>query len=205
MKYCLQCDKEIIKSKKFCSSSCAATYNNKLRIRKESTNLKVRESLKEYFAHNQEAVKVRSLRYKKTIRERRGVRTCLICNKEISKTNKYSYCKEHWILSDEFKTTIGHNRKYKRGWVYNKWTDSYVYLLSSLEYAFFDYLERNDIKWEKPKPFKYQLKGKEHLYFPDFYLNDTNQYIEVKGHMWDNDVIKMKAVLEQNSSISLTV
>jgi hypothetical protein len=205
MKYCLQCANEVTRNRKFCTSSCAATYNNKLRIRKESTNLKVRNSLKDYFSNNQEAVKARSFKYKKTIRERRGVRTCLTCNKEISKINKYSYCKEHWILSEEFKTTTGHNRNYKKGWVYNKWTDSYVYLLSSLEYTFFDYLEKSNIRWEKPKPLKYQLGGKEHLYFPDFYLTETAQYVEVKGYMWNDDAIKMKAVLDQNTNIALVI
>ena len=205
MQYCRQCGNSIAEQKKFCNSSCAATYNNKLRIRKESTNLKVRNSLKNYFSKNQEAIAVRSLKYKKTIREKRGVRNCLVCNKEISKINKYPYCREHFLLSDEFKTTVGHNRNYKKGWVYNKWNDSYAYLLSSLEYAYFNYLEANNIRWEKPKPLKYKIRDKEHLYFPDFYLSDLDQYVEIKGYMWNSDELKMKAVLEQNTDITLVI
>lgn len=36
IKHCLNCDKEIPNSKKFCSQSCSTTYNNKLRIKKPS-------------------------------------------------------------------------------------------------------------------------------------------------------------------------
>jgi predicted nucleic acid-binding Zn ribbon protein len=47
-KYCLNCNKELKSSQtKFCSSSCAASYNNKLRgPRTEETKNKIREAIK---------------------------------------------------------------------------------------------------------------------------------------------------------------
>lgn len=45
-KYCLECGKELKPSQiKFCSSSCAATYNNKLRIVSQETKNKISNTL----------------------------------------------------------------------------------------------------------------------------------------------------------------
>lgn len=55
-------------------------------------------------------------------------------------------------------------------------------LLGNYEYQYAKYLDENDIKWEKPtKSFSYFWNGKMHSYLPDFYLIDTNEYIEIKG------------------------
>lgn len=47
----------------------------------------------------------------------------------------------------------------------------------------------NDIK-----PIPYEYNGKEHLYFPDFYLPEYDLYIEVKGYERDRDICKWKVV-----------
>lgn len=44
--FCKNCGKEISLYKKFCDSSCAATYNNKKRKFKQETKDKISESLK---------------------------------------------------------------------------------------------------------------------------------------------------------------
>jgi len=53
---CLNCEKELLKEKnKFCSSSCAASFNNKLRKpRTEESKKKVSESLKNKLKGTQE-------------------------------------------------------------------------------------------------------------------------------------------------------
>lgn len=57
------------------------------------------------------------------------------------------------------------------------------------------YLEKNNIKWERPKNgFKYIWNNSEHIYFPDFYLPEYNYYIEVKGYQRDRDLYKWKSV-----------
>ena len=50
-----------------------------------------------------------------------------------------------------------------------------------LEYA--KWLDDNNIKWRRPKEkFVYKFEEKEHYYTPDFYLIDTEEYIEIKGY-----------------------
>lgn len=50
-----------------------------------------------------------------------------------------------------------------------------------LKYA--QYLDSNNIRWIRNKDsFKYIFENKERCYTPDFYLIDTNEYIEIKGY-----------------------
>ena len=63
-KYCLNCGKEIPinkrSAKKFCNSSCAATYNNKLRKHSEKSKQAASNSLKKYHASNPVTNKTKS-------------------------------------------------------------------------------------------------------------------------------------------------
>jgi len=61
------------------------------------------------------------------------------------------------------------------------------------EYNVANYLIKNNIRWTNDiKPFNYIWNGKNHLYFPDFYLIDYNAYIEVKGYQRKKDLAKWK-------------
>ena len=55
-RYCLNCGKEIVgkerKRKKFCCSSCATQYNNKLRERSKESKEAISNSLRKYYANN---------------------------------------------------------------------------------------------------------------------------------------------------------
>lgn len=197
---CKYCGK-ITKNPKFCDSSCAATYNNVGRIRTIESRNKTGESVRKYINKNLtfEDLSNRVQRGWSNSPHRVLQRICKVCNKKITQNNKYDFCREHWMLSDEFQKAIGHNRNYKKGYVFNKWTDTYEYLLSSLEFKYYEYLTENNIKWKKPKPLKYELCGKSRLYFPDFYLTDNDDYIEIKGYMWKGDKEKMEAVANCNS------
>ena len=63
------------------------------------------------------------------------------------------------------------------------------------EVEFAKYLDNNNIPWEKPEiGFEYQYKGNTHLYYPDFYLNNFDRYVEVKGYKRDKDEYKWVAV-----------
>ena len=42
-----------------------------------------------------------------------------------------------------------------------------------------------------------------HTYNPDFFLPNTNEYIEVKGWFSEKDKIKMKCIKEQYPQISI--
>ena len=58
-----------------------------------------------------------------------------------------------------------------------------------LKYA--QFLDSNNIKWERCKiRFPYLYQGSTHYYTPDFYLIDTNEFIEIKGYQTDRDLCK---------------
>jgi hypothetical protein len=66
---------------------------------------------------------------------------------------------------------------------------------SSWESIFANYLNKNDIKWIKnKKPFRYIFENEEHSYYPDFYLEDFNLYIEIKGQETERDKAKYKVI-----------
>ena len=66
---------------------------------------------------------------------------------------------------------------------------------SSWESIFANYLNQHNIKWIKnKKSFRYIFENKEHSYYPDFYLEDFNLYVEIKGQETERDKAKYKVV-----------
>lgn len=132
---------------------------------------------------------------------KKNVKTCKKkgCIKELCWSNKYGFCKEHWMETEKFQKTIGrYSKRYDKGYIENWWTEKEVYLHSGLEKEFAEYLNEKNIKWRKPDPFSYKIDGKEHKYYPDFYLIDEGKFIELKGYFWKSDKRKMNAVINQN-------
>jgi hypothetical protein len=216
-KFCTECNKPLPYEKrnnKFCNHSCFAINNNNNRKingwrHSEESKIMIAESVKQAQNVFSETRKLELIQKRVTTRRKNHPhqhRVCKICNKKINNSNKYSYCREHWLISKEFQHCLAHGHKnYKRGYVYNKWTGRQEYLLSSLEFLYYDYLTNNNIEWDKPPPLKYVNNGSEHLYFCDFYLPKQDLFIEVKGYMWKGDKEKMKLVVSQNPNINLTI
>lgn len=66
-----------------------------------------------------------------------------------------------------------------------------VDLHGSWELKYAQYLDANNIKWSRNKDsFAYFFDGKERKYTPDFYLIDTDEYIEIKGYKTEKDIAK---------------
>lgn len=66
-----------------------------------------------------------------------------------------------------------------------------VVLQSTWEYLYARFLDKNSIKWVRPKEgFIYTYKDRLHRYFPDFYLPEQDIYIEVKGRIIERDKAK---------------
>lgn len=64
---------------------------------------------------------------------------------------------------------------------------------STWEVAYAKYLDTLNIKWERAKQrFLYVYKNKNHYYTPDFYLPDTDEYVEIKGYRTGKDYAKWK-------------
>lgn len=61
----------------------------------------------------------------------------------------------------------------------------------------------NGINWIRNRTLKYIKNGIRKTYIPDFYLPNTNEYIEVKGYYSDEDKEKMRLVLENNPGIKI--
>lgn len=85
--YCLQCNKEIKKGKKFCNPSCAAKYNNRHRVVSEQQKEKVRQTLRNKLNKNDGEYIIGNSKpyflYKKI---------CPICNNEFLGKKKQKYC-----------------------------------------------------------------------------------------------------------------
>lgn len=67
------------------------------------------------------------------------------------------------------------------------------YCRSSWELAYLIYHLEHNINIESvTSGFKYIWEGSEHTYFPDFYLPDTNTYVEIKGYYSKQSLEKTK-------------
>ena len=95
---------------------------------------------------------------------------------KISKT-----CLEHSKNGNWHTSLAKHiHYNYKGNDLHGKW---------ELYYAI--YLDKNNIKWIRNKErFIYNYKNKNHYYTPDFYLINTNEYIEIKGYSTNKDFAK---------------
>jgi len=76
---------------------------------------------------------------------------------------------------------------------YNSPIAGNVYLRSTYELEYAKWLDRNNINWKQNyKKFPYEFKGDVKFYYPDFYLPDSDEYIEVKGYITEKDKCKWK-------------
>lgn len=75
-------------------------------------------------------------------------------------------------------------------------------------------LDAHNIKWEKPKSFKYIYDGREHRYTADFYLPEYDVYLDPKNDFLIHninpatgycDVDKIKLVEEQNNIVVIVL
>lgn len=66
-----------------------------------------------------------------------------------------------------------------------------VDLHGSWELAYAKYLDSQLIKWVRNKDsFSYSYNGKTRRYTPDFYLIDSDEYVEIKGYKTEKDEAK---------------
>lgn len=94
------------------------------------------------------------------------------------------------------------NERYSKGWMpragrtkkieYNSDIAGKVLLDGNWELSVAKYFDKIKVKWlRNKKRFKYiNLKGNESFYTPDFWVEDWNTFIEIKGHETDLDRCK---------------
>lgn len=164
---CLYCGKEwktTEKNRKFCSSSCAAKYNNSKRVISDSTRIKTSESLKKF--HSQQPKKIFY---------------CSECGKEIGKT-KTGFCKNCLNSSEAGKKILSENSKKAmdilvksgnhKGWKTRN-TTSYA------EQFWIEVLDNNKVSYKREFRVKYGEKSGEH-YFLDFLIEKNNVLIDLE-------------------------
>lgn len=65
------------------------------------------------------------------------------------------------------------------------------------------------IRWEKLKTnrdiLEYELDGISHSYTPDFYLPDSNVYLEIKGYWWGRDKEKMNEIFAKYPHLKIVI
>jgi len=167
------------KKVRFCSNSCRANALN-------HANHFLREDGKPY-------------NYRDDV-----IRNCKVCGKKLHHQNKTGHCRKHYI-TDEYRKELSKRAikagigGYKPGSGRSKgqWYESpiagRVYLDSSYEVRYAKYLDENKIQWKKnTKKFPYVFEDKNLNYIPDFYLIESDEYIETKGYKTDKDEAKWK-------------
>ena len=86
------------------------------------------------------------------------------------------------VSSGDWHTSIANRMRYSYDGeiLHGKW-----------EVAFAEWCDANNIPWKRCKrSFKYIFDGKERRYTPDFYLIDSEEFIEIKGYQKEKDVAK---------------
>jgi predicted nuclease of restriction endonuclease-like RecB superfamily len=93
------------------------------------------------------------------------------------------------------------NNIFKKPLVYTNSKKSHyknIYMRSGWEVKYAEWLDSKNIKWEYERD---TFKLKDTTYTPDFYLNDKDMYVEIKGLMHANAYFKIKEFILSNPDI----
>lgn len=128
--------------------------------------------------------------------------------------------KKHTKISKEkiSSSNTGRNNGYIKTKYYDvfcPYENKIVKVQGKWEFEYANFLNKNNIKWVRSRKiyFKYKLFKNDywHTYYPDFYLIDKDEYIEIKGFWWKSsdgrvdDKRKMKMVKKYNIDKKITV
>lgn len=188
---CQNCGKEIKgTNRKFCDHSCSAKFNNSKRVLTDETKNKISKKLKGNIPWNKGLISDKPKKSKIRIKKERlsksviKTRKCKICEKEFTTSGHKQNLR--LTCSDVCRIKASTERTYRNGSrktikYINKWYGE-VILESSWELKMAEHLDENNIKWNRPKPIKWvDSNQKEHLYYPDFYLEDYDIYVDPKN------------------------
>lgn len=97
----------------------------------------------------------------------------------------------------------------KSGYKIKKYKNTDIYYQGTYEKDFLDnYYDKINIK--RAKKIKYIFDNKEHIYYPDFYIEELNLIIEIKSSKWyyehkDKNIEKEKACKNQKYNYLLII
>ena len=205
---CEKCGKimtEKFGSGRFCSRNCANSRSHSVEIKNKISN-----SVKETYNTN-EATKQKLYDLNRSRKEKyyNNPKRCHICGNIISYDKR-----RHAICSEEcLKIFYKENaKKNNLGGLQNitSWgkRGSYkgIHCDSRYELAFLIYCKDNNILIERANTaFEYSFEGVNYKYYPDFYLSETDTYIELKGYDPNNSrtLSKLNAVLNEKHNVKI--
>lgn len=203
---CNFCGAKVVKVKSqlrdnnFCSSSCAAKFNNA--NRDASVYKKQSETLKRKIKNGELSKPQPTPKNYCSIR----IKTCNGCKKPFL-TAYYLGNSNRVTCSDEcaMQASVG-CRKYPNGkrkltWFYNKYQKKEVLLESSWEVRLAKFLDGLNIVWVRPPSiYWFDSSNKKRYYFPDFYLPDYDIYLDPKNkYLQGKDQYKLDDVRFRHS------
>lgn len=100
------------------------------------------------------------------------------------------------------------NTKCKYYKVFNLYMNKTISVQGTYELGYANYLNENNVNWIRDNKISMQYKKDDNIirnYFPDFYLPDIDEYIEIKGYFYPKDREKMKLVQEQNINKKINI
>lgn len=212
--FCPECNLLIInRANKFCSSSCSATHNNKLRIMSSygpapgyvfgkitKTCLKCHESFEASKNLHKDKGNYCSKCYEKLTTVSRKCETCdtemIIKKWKINKTCSRFCLSELLSKHSRSHPNCGGETNYKR------FTYKNVKMDSSWEVKIAEYLDEKHIKWERNRKHVFlwtDKTGKKRRYYPDFWLPEFNCYLDPKNtYKLEQDLFKLNQVIIEN-------
>lgn len=165
------------RTNKFCSNSCAASYNNKLRAEvSEEQREKTSKSLRAFNANNPE--------FRKTVNyANQGSKVCHVVLLECKCCDKSFYARK----ADSWRATCSpecarKNSTYRKIVIEYDHDGETLLLESSWELEIAKWLDTMNLNWIRPKHVPWvDNTGKTRRYFPDFYLPDYDLYLDPKN------------------------
>lgn len=185
-------------SGRFCSKVCANSH-----LKSTEAKLKISLSLKN---NKNRKIILKQEKFKETYLK--NPKICPICNHIIS------YEKRKRIFCSDNCENIFHSKKAKEhhlggitkghgSGIAGKYKG--IKCDSKYELAFLVYCLENNINIKRnKKAFKYvSFDAKLHNFYPDFYLENENKYIEIKGYYQTNTPYKINAMQNQNINFEI--
>jgi hypothetical protein len=184
---CANCNRPIAydkKKNKFCSKSCAATFNN---IRKPPRSQESKDKTSKALSNRTDIKRTHGNGGKVSGFCKIQWNTCGHCNKIFYTKGWSNSRKSCGSLECKVHLSVG-NRTYRNGrrklfHYFNKHQNREVLLESTWEYEMAQWLDQENITWERPSYIKwYDERSQKHrLYYPDFYLPELRLYLDPKN------------------------
>lgn len=197
------CGKEFDSANKYCSRSCSTTYTNISRGKQsEETKIKRAKSLCEYYGTNFTGIKSHTPTKKSPLISavKLGIQFtyiqyCTNCGKcfNASVRKNTSLCSDDCYIF----TKIHKNALTKRKVIYKD-----IVFDSSWEVTIAKLLDSLSIKWIRPKESIEWIDGtgKSRKYFPDFYLEEYDVFLDPKNHIVAKKTTDKISYLKENYS-----